>query len=260
MKILVAANYRMRRLAYACVESAKRLGYSVILYDLGGLGFGKSFIVHDNAFQKKGFYRKIAHRRYCFGDHKPAIIKDCLRSFNEFIVYLDADTVLIDRIDGIIGDYDVGLTVRPKWEVEKVIKKAYDDNYFIYDGYVNAGVMCFNPTEATNRFLEQWEYKITELHDDQGAINDMLKKYFPLKNGQLIETQGIKIRTFDTMQYNYYYFHTPQNTKSYFAIQNDIKLKWQDARILHFKGKMRHEYSRIMSCLSMRHTDTHKSS
>ena len=248
MKILVAANRRMRKFASACVKSAHKLGYSVIVYDLGGLGFGKPFTVDNKTFQEKGYYREILPGRYSCGEHKPAVIKDCLRSCNEFIVYLDADTILIDRIDEMAGDYDVGLIIKPEWEVEKVIKKKYpNDNYLIYGAYVNAGVMCFNPTEATHRFLEQWEYKTKELQNDQGAINDMLKEYFPLKSGQFIETQGIKIRTFDTMSYSYYYFRWPIIYKRYSITQNDIKVKWQNAKILHFKSRMRSEYFRYFT-------------
>ena len=244
MRIVTAANHRMREFASACVKSAKNLGYPVVVYDLGDLGFGKPFTVDNDSFQKKGYYRQITpQHRYSSGEHKPAVIKDCLRSCNEFIVYLDADTILIDRIDEMAGDYDVGLTVRPEWEVEKVIKKKYpNDTYFIYDAYVNAGVMCFNPTEAAHRFLEQWEYKTKELQNDQRAINDMLKEYFPLKSGQFIETQGIKIRTFDTMVYNHYYFRWPIIYKRYSITENDIKVKWQNAKILHFQGRAHSEF------------------
>lgn len=246
MKIATAANFRMRRFASSCAESARKLGYSAVIYDLGGLGFGKPFEVDNPTFRKKGYYYKITNWRYALGNHKPAIIKDCLRSYKEFIIYLDADTVVMDRIDEMVGDYDIGLTVRPEWEVEKVIKNSYtDDSYFIYDAYINIGVMCFNATEAAYRFVQEWEDKIAELHDDQGAVNDMLKKYFPLKSNQIIEREGVKIRTFDTMQYNYYYFKWPQIFKSYSVTENDIKVKWQNAKILHFKSDIRPEYFRI---------------
>ena len=244
MKIIVAANRRMRKFASACIKSAHKLGYSVIVYDLGGLGFGKPFTVDNDTFQKKGYYRHIIGNRYSVGEHKLAVIKDCLYSCNEFIIYLDADTVLIDKIDEMIGDYDIGLTIRPQWEIEKVVKKTAP-NSFIYEAYLNAGVMCFNPTKATYCFIENWEDKITELHNDQLAINSMLKEHFPLKSGQLIEMQGIKIRTFDTMIYNHYYFRWPKIYKRYSITENDIKVKWQNAKILHFKSPMRQEYFRM---------------
>jgi hypothetical protein len=233
----------MRRFVLSCVESAEKFGYPVVVYDLGGLGFGKPLEVGNLTFQKKGYYRKITEGRCARADHKPAIIKDCLRSYEEFIIYLDADTVLIDRIDEMVGDYDIGLTVRPEWEVEKVIKKYMHP--FIYGGYVNAGVMCFNATEAAYRFVQEWEYKIAELHDDQGPINDMLKEYFPLKSEQIIERKGVKIRTFDTLHYNYCYFKWLKIYKSWGVTENDIKIKWQEAKILHFKGEIRPEYFRI---------------
>ena len=247
MKIVIAANSRMQQFVSNCIQSVRKLGYSVIVYDLGGLGFGKPFKIDDRTFQEKGYYHEIKKSRYSPGKHKPAVIKDCLNSYHEFLVYLDADTIMLNRIDDILGDYDIGLTVRPEWEVKRLLRKRDRDKFFIYEGFINTGVMCFNATEGAYRFLEKWSHGIAKLHEDQGAINDMLQKYFPLKSNQLIEVEGIKIRTFDTMEYNYYYF--PQNTKSYAAIQDEIKLKWQEARILHFEGKMRNEYSRIIASL-----------
>lgn len=212
MIIATAANYRMRGFALSCVKSAEKLGYQVIVYNLGGLGFGKPFAVDNEIFQKDGFYDRINPSRYNRGSHKTEIVKACLRSNREFIVLLDANIVVMDKIDEMVGSYDIGLTIRPEWEVEKVIKKH--SHPFIYGGYVNAGVMCFNATEAALRFVDEWEEKTRELHDDQGAINAMLQEFFPLKSGQTIERKGVKIRTFDTPHYNYYYFRWPEIYKS----------------------------------------------
>lgn len=258
MKIVTAADRRMRRFASSCVKSAERLGYSVIVYDLGGLGFGKPFEMDHPVFRQKGYYRNIIRSLRTYknlklaatrmkGDHKPAIIKDTLRSHKEFIIYLDADTMVADRIDEMVGDYDIGLTVRPKWEVDKLIKGTYPDDYFIYAGYVNAGVMCFNATEAAYRFVERWEDRTKEVGDDQGAVNDMLKEYFPLKPGGTIEADGIKIRTFDTMRYNHYYFQWRNIDRSHRVAEEDIKVKWREAKILHFKGKIRSDYFRYFN-------------
>lgn len=240
----------MRKFASSCILSVEKLGYSTAVYDLGDLGFGKPFKVDDPSFQNQGYYHETFPGRYDRGKHKPALIRDCLRSHNEFIVYLDADTLMLNKIDEMAGNYDIGVTVRPQWEVEKLIRRFHPDHSFIYNSFVNAGVMCFNPTQAAYRFLEKWEQKIIEVKDDQGAVNDMLKAYAPLKKDQTIDIDGIRIRTFDTMQYNYYYFHSPANSKSYLRIKDDITIKWQDAKILHFRGtKMRDEHARILSSL-----------
>lgn len=252
MKILLAANERMRDFTVHCLRSAQKFGYSALIYDLGGLGFGKPFLVEDRNFQEKGYYHEITKYRYAPGEHKPAVIRDCLRSENELIVYLDADTLILNKIDDMAGDYDVGLTVRPQWEITKLLKKYHPDNYFIYDGYVNTGVMCFNNTPGTYRFLKKWEEGIARLHDEQGAINDMLQYHIPLESGRTLEIEGIKIRTFDTMHYNYYYFHSSANSKAYPLIKEDLTVDWQDAKILHFKGKMRQEYARILSLINQK--------
>ncbi len=247
MKIVVSANERMRDFTLQCVTSVEKLGYSVIVYDLGGLGFGKPFTVDNASFQTQGYYHEIVEGRYAPGEHKPAVVRDCLKTCDERIVYIDVDTLMIDRIDELDGDYDIGITVRPQWEVEKITKRALPEPYFIYDGFVNTGVMTFKSSANTYRFLEQWEKKISELHDEQAAINAMLTEFTPLNGGRIITRDGIRFKTFDTMIYNHYYFYTPENTRSYPVFKDDINIRWQDAKILHFKGKMRKEYPRILA-------------
>ena len=106
MKILVSANARMEEYTRSCVASAQKLGYETIIYDLGGLGIGKSFNIDHPTFHEKGYYHHIKKGRFAPGQHKPAVVKDCLASLKEFIVYIDADTLLLDRIDEMKGDFD----------------------------------------------------------------------------------------------------------------------------------------------------------
>jgi len=253
MKILIAANARMRPFVDSCLLSIQRQGHSVIVYDLGGLGFGKKFEVNDPTFQAQGFYHSLGQARFAPGEHKPAVIRDCLQTSNELIVYVDADTLVLGRLDEMAGDYDVGLTVRPAWEIEKLIKSSYPNRQFIYDGYVNTGIMCFYPTANSFRFLDKWQEGIKKIKDEQGAINGMLEPMTPLKSNITLELDGIKLRLFDTMQYNYYYFYSPRNCHSYPLIKNDITVPWHKAKILHFKGKMRHEYKGIINHYRLRH-------
>jgi len=250
MKIVTAANWRMRQYAKSCLKSAKRFHYDIAIYDLGKLGFGCPFDVENESFQENGYYRKVRPGRFSVADHKPQLIRNCLEEYGEFIVYLDADTIINHRIDEALGDYDVGLTVRPEWENkfrEKNTRRSVGalgmdaEDFLLYDNYINGGVMFFNHTENAYRFIDEWESEMVKIPEDQGALNSMLKAHFPLKSGQTVVHNGIRIRLFGTIEYNYYYF-----MDLYRQFEKDLKVKQCAAKILHFKGRWsRIEYLKI---------------
>ena len=74
--------------------------------------------------------------------------------------------------------------------------------------------------------------------NDQAALNSLLQRYFPLKPNQLIELEGIKIRTFDTRLYNWYYFD-----KAKYLHYKDVKnANKKRAKIIHYKSYGGREY------------------
>jgi len=77
------------------------------------------------------------------------------------------------------------------------------------------------------------------------AVNEMLKSHLPLRPGQQIEIDGIKVRTFDTRVYNYYYFNWQRIYRNADLTAAETATRWEDARILHFKSDVRLEYYRL---------------
>jgi hypothetical protein len=196
MHFLVASNYRLKDSAIRCVQSIEALGYRWTAFDLGGLGFGKPYFIHDQSFQRDGFYRTAYDRWPSRAMHKPKIIADFLEKADQLVVYLDADTVLRERIDEVEGDYDIGVTIRREKEIRN------------NKGRANAGVMFFNPTSNTQAFIEQWKEQTTVLGNDQAGLNHLLQR------------QCCRVREFQTDIYNWYYF--PKNPPA-------------EAKIVHFR-------------------------
>jgi len=237
MIILTAGNYRFKRMVKTSVKQAKKFGYNPVVYDLGGLGFGKPFFVSDPSFREKGYYWTTEDGRRSTGMHKIALIRECLSTTCDFVAYLDGDAILVDRIDEVAGNYDIGLTVRMQEEVEETHRRT-KGTHRIYAGYINAGVMLFNNNKNTRHFIGIWERESQKFGgDDQHALNSLLQEHFPLIHDRTITVDNVKIRTFDTRIYNYYYF---DRHKYAYADIKDADIR--KARILHFKNDRKEHY------------------
>ena len=114
----------------------KEFGYSIRVYDMGGLGFG--IPVKDPRLEFK--FRTLK------ATVKPKVILDALNNTTEsFVVWIDGDAALIKPIDEVELDtsFDVGLTVRPK------------SNHRTTQ-YINTGVVFIKNNENGKRFVEKW--------------------------------------------------------------------------------------------------------
>jgi len=109
-------------------------------------------------------------------------VANFLKTSNELVVYLDADTVLRQRIDEVIGSYDVGVTIRRRNEIKKNKPR------------VNAGVIFFNPGSRSFAMVERWQHETEIMGNDQAALNNLL------------DDPTYTIREFPTDIYNWYYF------------------------------------------------------
>jgi len=238
MIILTAGNFRFKKMIKTSIKQSKKMGYTPFVYDLGGLGLGKLLEIKDKSFQEKGHfgYHQGIENRQIRGIHKLTLFRDYYNRRFDFTVYIDGDAILVDKIDEVKGDYDIGLTVRPKEEFD-AIDRQFNGAKNLVDGYINAGVMFFNYTEAALRFMDIWIKEAKRLKDDQIALNSLLKRHFPLRPGQEVDIDGVKIRMFDARIYNYYFFDT--NNKAYAAIKD---LDVNKAKIMHFKGNSRGHY------------------
>ena len=120
-------------------------------------------------------------------------------------------------------DYDVGVTLRKYSEMEG---EWYEEHFEIVK-YVNAGVIFFNPTQATFEFLDKWEQMTVEVGNDQRALNKLTSPEACPKPYSVVVMNGIRIKYFPCEQYNYYYFDE--------GMEPNIK-------IMHFKGPVRRYY------------------
>lgn len=246
MKVIVAGNSRMISYIVYCISSIKQVGYPVVVFDLGGLGFGEQYFIDNHSFQTTGYYHKFDEKHSAPSIHKPELIKKFFVDSGEPFLYLDADIIMMKKVDELFGDFDIGLTVRPDWEMEKIIPFEVSP---IYSGYINAGVMSFNNTPQTLSFIEEWEQMTEETGDDQKALNIMLKDYFPLIAGGTIERKGVKYRFFDTQRYNHYYFKYTEMHRKKNVTSKDIAVPWKEASILHFKGRARQDFDKILKLI-----------
>ena len=206
-------------------KNARKFGYTPAVYDLGELGFGEPFQVDDPSFVGTGHYKLEPIKGYKSKSlFKPALVRTCLEKYNDLTVYLDGDAELRRSIDEIqTDDYDIGVTIRDKSELETEWYEKYKEIV----RFVNAGVIFFNHTPATAKFVDVWEELTNELGNDQMALNKLTcPEHYP-EIGSIHVLNGVRVKYFSCAQYNFYYFMD--------------KNPW-GAKIMHFKGDVRHLY------------------
>lgn len=185
------------------VTYIKKLGYPILIYDLGGLEQGIPF---------EGRYGSgIGAKIPC----KPHIVKDALTRIaeNDYLVWFDADALIFDRIDEIQEDYDVGVTVR--------LPKALE-NY----NPINAGIIFFKNTPQAKNFVQRWADLADQDISDQPPLN-RLAEVVCADLGKTVVRNNVKIKVYPSEIYNNVYFGKKDKP--------GIKIK-------HFKSKLRHLY------------------
>lgn len=203
IKIVIAGDKNFEAYVRKGKETTEALGYEVLVYDLGGLGYGKSF---------QGRVSDAVNAKIpC----KPHIILDALGSINdnEYLVWLDADAIIIDNIDEIQDNYDIGVTVRQPKAVENMLP-------------INAGIVFIRKTQAAIEFVKKW----IELSDidisDQPPLNK-LSSVVCADIGSTVIRENTKIKVYPCAVYNNFYFAKKDKP--------GIKIK-------HYKSKLRHLY------------------
>jgi len=204
MKIVVAGDKNFKPYVDKAVEYNNRLGYETLVYDLGELGYGKSFIgrvgTENNA--------KIP----C----KPHIIEDALLSAedNETVIWLDADALIVQPINEIEADiFDIGVTVRQPKQKEHPLP-------------INAGIVFAKKTENALRFIKEWKTLSDQGISDQPPLNK-LSAVNSTNIGDTVVRNDVLIKVYPCAIYNNFYF---------------AKKKSPHAKILHYKSKLRYLY------------------
>ena len=227
MTILTSANKDFSKMCHGLLNSAWKFNYDTVVYDLGGLGFGKKFDKSVMPKLKKDF--RIGNRIYwAKSQHKPYIVKETLQNTDDFVAYLDADTLIKADISELERDlsWDVGVTLRRPNErhTENVGPFAH------ISGYINAGVIFFKANAKAREFVNRWidEMPKTTSGSDQEALNrTVFWATDVMEHGKIYEWNGIRIKIFSCDEYNYKY------------IDEGIK---DGAKILHFCAGMKRFY------------------
>ena len=203
IKVVIAGDKNFEAYVKKGTVTTQALGYEVLVYDLGGLDYGKPFIgrVSD----------EVNAKIPC----KPHIILDALDSVkdNEYLVWLDADALIIERIDEIQEDYDIGVTVRQPKAVENSLP-------------INAGIVFIKKTPQAIRFVKRWIELSDQGVSDQPPLNE-LSSVVCADIGSTVLRDAVKIRVYPCPIYNNFYFAKKDKP--------GIKIK-------HYKSKLRHLY------------------
>ena len=218
-------GFSFRSVIQKTEKQAKVCGYTPVIYDLGSLGIGEPYIVHDRSFQESGYYAKEPQKGYKSKSlFKPEIVKISLEKHQDTVVYLDGDAQLCDCIDEVdTNDYDVGVTLRKRSEIESEWHRQHMD----IAKYVNAGVIFFQSTPTTMKFVNDWESLTKEVGNDQQALNNLIcPDSYPEPNSIHV-VNGVRVKFFPCEKYNYYHFND--------GLEQNIK-------IIHFKGNVRKFY------------------
>lgn len=148
----------------------------------------------------------------------------------EQILYLDSDTLVVDKIDVIRGNED-----NPIYAVQDSTRKEYYHNLGLSD-YYNSGVLLFNRDTWNEKKIDDRIFTFLENHDvtnfefpDQDLINISLQDEI----GRMPLGYNICIYPFmfNEAQFNLYY----GNDLRSFSLQ-EIDEARKNAKIIHFYG------------------------
>lgn len=203
IKVVIAGDKNFEAYVKKGKETTEALGYEVLVYDLGGLGYGTPFMGR--------FSDAVNAKIPC----KPHIILDALNYVEpgEFLVWLDADALIDDRIDEIEEDYDIGVTVRQPKAVENIMP-------------INAGIVFVKKTDSAKKFLKEWIDLCDNDVSDQPPLNKLASVVCD-DIGKTVDRNGTKVRVFPCAIYNNFYFAKKDKP--------GIKIK-------HYKSKLRYLY------------------
>jgi hypothetical protein len=222
MKIVTSSDYKFRLMVNANSRNCLSLGYKLTVFDLGGLGLGERYMVNSDLVIY-GHYHCLANGWKSKAMHKPGLVRTALDGLT---IYLDADTLVVGSLD-VQGDYDIGVTVRrPQCDEDTCAEHAE------VRGMINAGVLFFNDTLASRKFIDEWANMTLLLGNDQWALNSMINpSNRVLLPGENLLVGVTKIHTFNGELYNWYYF--PEKPSP-------------DTKILHFKTGKRNFFPKYL--------------
>ena len=225
MKIITAGDATYKELVAGAVAMNKKVGYDTLVYDIGGLGFGKPFDISEDLEMIRTSKRTLyTGKTVQKGSFKPKVILDALESFpnEKAFAWIDSDAFCIKEIHYIMYRkvFDIAVTMRRKGE-------HAGTPFPMWDQYINSGVVLINNSEHVREFIRQWIARVptTEALSDQEALNYLCDAPLLQEPGKVYNVNGYKILNLTTDEYNFYYF--PEEPHP-------------DTKVLHFKGVKEH--------------------
>ena len=214
-------------------ERAKSFGYETAVYDLGGLGMGREFEVHNQQFKERGHFDLVTPEFLGKGPFKPEILMDSTRERPIFTAWVDGDALLVEPIDEVVGDYDLGVTIRHPVETQG----PWWERNAAAIGYINTGVVFINPSPKMNTFLAEWSrLSFAGGGSDQWGLNRILSLSNAPEAWSTREINGLRCKFFPAEIYNFFYFKVLEPPVS------ERLVSMPRPKILHFKGGSRHHY------------------
>lgn len=222
MLVVTAGNnkYDYQKTIRFCLDKCKKFKYNIIVYDLGGLGFG--YPVDD--------LRCTSPHRNIVYSIKPELILDAMQyaAPTELVAWIDGDATLIAPIDELEAEtFDIGVTVRPKVNRRKT-------------SYINAGVFFVRNTYNGKQFMKYWISQmpaVPPLHtkhkpkgySDQEVLEDILLSSVEVIPWDAFNTThlvaGASLKILEGDVYNNLSVHEPETREAPGV-----------AKILHFRN------------------------
>ena len=201
IKVVLAGDKNYKEYVENGSAYAKKAGYETLIYDLGGMGIGKPFT------------GRFSDEKNAKIPCKPHIILDALDSINdnEYLIWTDADALILTNIDEIKLDYDIAVTVRDLKDKE-------------HDVPINAGVVFVRKTVNSLIFLEKWIKLSDKGKSDQPPLNQLCNVGRRDVNFT-VKRDNVRIHVFPGSVYN-----------------NSAKKNSLLTKIKHYKSKIRHLY------------------
>lgn len=175
----------------------RKSGASPVIYDLG-LTQAQTKKLRSTVVQitpPEGFNENVPGGAIRTS-HKPSCILDCMKRFEDDVLYVDADVVMMAHLpDACFDGADVALTPRHPNEMRSAAP--------FQNGTINAGVLFFRNTPAVHDLLVAWDARCAEgVESDQLALSHVLADAELTGDLGDATARGLNVRKLDARLFN----------------------------------------------------------
>ena len=173
--ILTFANQKFFPVVWQMAKSVRRFAsYRLHVYDLGLNTDSQKRLTNSGVTvlrtEMPAGVLDREHQRVSSNAHKIYCIEDFIRTRNEPVLVLDADTLVIENIDELWPDQPDGIVVTARHPRDQGAQ-----HLIVRGKFINAGVMAYGPGVPTE-FFRQWKERCLQDMNgsDQRPLNDLL--------------------------------------------------------------------------------------